>query len=44
KLIFKSRKTTEQVIEELTKDYLPQEPKIELLIQSLVNSKRGITR
>lgn len=44
KLIFKSGKTTEQVIQELTADYLPQEPKVQLLIDSLVKSNRGITR
>lgn len=44
KLIFKSGKTTEQVIQQLTADYLPQEPKIKLLIDSLANSKRGIIR
>lgn len=44
KLIFKSGKTTEQVIQELIKDYVPKEPKVQLLIDSLVNSNRGITR
>ena len=44
KLIFKSGKTTEQVIQELNVDYLPQEPKVQLLIDSLVKSNRGITR
>jgi UDP-N-acetylglucosamine acyltransferase len=44
KLIFKSGKTTEEVIEELTQDFLPQEPKVQLLIDSLLSSKRGIIR
>ena len=44
KLIFKSGKTTEQVIQNLRDEYLPQEPKVQLLIDSLVNSNRGITR
>ncbi|PNK61378.1 acyl-ACP--UDP-N-acetylglucosamine O-acyltransferase [Psychrobacter sp. FDAARGOS_221] len=44
KLIFRSGKTTDQVITELTEEFLPQEPKVQLLIDSLVNSNRGITR
>lgn len=44
KLIFKSGKTTEQVIKDLRDEYLPQEPRIQLLIDSLVNSNRGIIR
>lgn len=44
KLIFKSGKNTVDVIEELTADFLPKEPKVALLIDSLKNSNRGITR
>lgn len=44
KIVFKSKLTTKDAITKLTQELLPQEPKIQLLIDSLVNSKRGIVR
>lgn len=44
KIIFKSGKTTNQAINILTNEYLPREPKVKMLIDSLKNSKRGIVR
>lgn len=44
KVIFRSGLTTKQAIETLHNELLPQEPKIQLMIDSLQNSKRGVTR
>ncbi len=44
KLIFKSGKSTAQLIDALRQDFLPQEPKIQFFIDSLQNSQRGIVR
>lgn len=44
KVIFRSGLTTKQAIDILQSELLPQEPKIQLMIDSLQNSKRGVTR
>lgn len=44
KLIFRSGLTSQQAISHLQQDLLPTEPKVQLLIDSLINSKRGIVR
>ena len=44
KLIYKSGLTTEQAIEQITADILPNVAEVQLLINSLVESKRGIVR
>ena len=44
KLIYKSGLTTEQAIEQITTDILPNVTEVQLLINSLVESKRGIVR
>lgn len=44
KIIFRSGLTTKQAIEQLETELLPQEEKVQLMINSLKNSKRGITR
>lgn len=44
KVIFRSGLTTKQAIEKLESELLPKEEKIRFLIESLTNSKRGITR
>jgi UDP-N-acetylglucosamine acyltransferase len=44
KLIYKSGLTTEQAIEKIRTDILPETPEVELLIDSVTSSKRGIVR
>ncbi len=44
RVIFQNGLTTKQAIERLTDDFLDKEEKIQLLINSLQESKRGITR
>ena len=44
KLIYKSNLTTEQAIETIRTDILPEVAEVQLLIDSLVESKRGIVR
>lgn len=44
KVLFKSGKTSVDAIEELKSEFLPKEPKVQLLIDSFQKSKRGITR
>lgn len=44
KVIFKSGLTKVQAINTLTEELLPKEPKVQLLIDSLNNSKRGVVR
>lgn len=44
KVIFRSGLTTAQAIKKVQDAILPREPKIQLLIDSLTNSKRGIVR
>lgn len=44
KIVFKSNLTTNKAIELLKKEILPKEPMVNLLINSLLDSKRGITR
>ncbi|MGM8888273.1 hypothetical protein ACS8FD_20260 [Psychrobacter sp. 1U2] len=42
--IFRSGLTTVQALKILQEDLLPKEPKIQLLIDSLQYSKRGVVR
>ena len=42
--IFRSGLTTVQALEVLNNELLPMEPKIQLLIDSLTQSKRGVVR
>lgn len=44
KLIFRSGLTTAQAIEQLQAELLPQEDKVQLLIESLQHSRRGVVR
>lgn len=44
KIIFKSGLTTVKAIETLTNELLPKEEKVQMLIDSLTNSKRGVVR
>lgn len=44
KTIFRSGLTTAQALEVLLQELLPKEPKIQLLIDSLQHSKRGVVR
>ena len=44
RVIFRSGLTTVQALETLNNELLPQEPKIQLLIDSLQNSRRGVVR
>jgi UDP-N-acetylglucosamine acyltransferase len=44
RVIYRSGLTTVQALEILHKDLLPQEPKIQLLIDSLQQSQRGVVR
>ena len=44
KVVFKSGMITDKAIETLTLELLPQEPKVQLLIDSLKDSQRGIIR
>ncbi|MGP4714545.1 MULTISPECIES: acyl-ACP--UDP-N-acetylglucosamine O-acyltransferase [unclassified Psychrobacter] len=44
RVIYRSGLTTVQALEILHKDLLPQEPKIQLLIDSLQHSQRGVVR
>lgn len=44
RIIFRSGLTTKQALEQLESELLPQEPKVQLLIKSLEESRRGIVR
>ncbi len=44
KLIYKSGLTTEQAIQQIQSDILPEVAEVQLLIDSVANSKRGIVR
>jgi len=44
KLIYKEGLTTEQAIQQIRNDILPEAPEVQLLIDSLERSKRGIVR
>ncbi|MGB9192173.1 acyl-ACP--UDP-N-acetylglucosamine O-acyltransferase [Acinetobacter haemolyticus] len=44
KLIYKEALTTEQAIQQIRTDLLPEAPEVQLLIDSLEQSKRGIVR
>lgn len=44
KLIYKSGLTTEQAIQKINADILPEIPEVQLLVNSLIESKRGIVR
>jgi UDP-N-acetylglucosamine acyltransferase len=44
KLVYRENLTIAQAIEKLQQDLLPQHPEVQLLIDSLLNSKRGIIR
>jgi len=44
RVIFRSGLTTVKALETLNSELLPQEPKIQLLIDSLQNSRRGVVR
>lgn len=44
KIVYRENLTTVQAIEKLTNDLLPQTAEVQLLIDSLVSSKRGIVR
>lgn len=44
KVVYRENLTTEQAIEKLESDILPETPEVQLLIDSLKNSKRGIVR
>ena len=44
KLIYKENLTTEQAIEKIRQDILPEVEEVQLLIDSIVESKRGIVR
>ncbi|WP_291368994.1 MULTISPECIES: acyl-ACP--UDP-N-acetylglucosamine O-acyltransferase [unclassified Acinetobacter] len=44
KLIYKEGLTTEQAIQQIRNDILPEAPEVQLLIDSLEQSKRGIVR
>ena len=44
KVVYRQGLTKEQAIVELTRDILPKHPEVQLLIDSLVRSDRGITR
>lgn len=44
RIIFRSGLTTKQALEQLENELLPQEPKVQLLIKSLEESRRGIVR
>lgn len=44
KLIYKDNLTTEQAIAKITADILPEVPEAQLLLDSLIQSKRGIVR
>lgn len=44
KIVFRSKLTKKAAIERLTAELLPTEPKVQMLIDSLANSKRGVVR
>ncbi|WP_201535867.1 acyl-ACP--UDP-N-acetylglucosamine O-acyltransferase [Psychrobacter ciconiae] len=44
KVIFRSGMTTQQALEVLQNDLLPKEPKVQMLIDSLTQSNRGVVR
>ncbi|MDM1247538.1 acyl-ACP--UDP-N-acetylglucosamine O-acyltransferase [Acinetobacter sichuanensis] len=44
KLIYKENLTTEQAIAKITEEILPEVPEAQLLLDSLIQSKRGIVR
>lgn len=44
RVMFRSGLTKEEAIAALSKDLLPNEPKVQLLINSLMNSERGLVR
>jgi len=44
KLIYKAGLTTEQAIQQIRAEILPEVPEVQLLIDSLEQSKRGIVR
>lgn len=44
KVVYKEGLTVAQAVEALTRDILPANPEVQLLIDSLLQSKRGITR
>lgn len=44
KILYRSNLTTQQAIQQITDEILPQVPEVQLLLDSLINSKRGIVR
>ena len=44
KVVYRQNLTTAQAIAQLTEDFLPNHPEVQLLIDSLQQSKRGIIR
>jgi UDP-N-acetylglucosamine acyltransferase len=44
KLIYKEGLTTEQAIQQIRAEILPEVPEVQLLVDSLEQSKRGIVR